>query len=230
GPRFAPLFFGGAPDSKTLLLCRREGRVQHIDAATWREVKAWSGGLNMTAGIVCSPDGKSVALQSYDGNVRCLDLQTGKEQISFEKLAPEMRNQVRGMNALTFTPDGKQVLGAFSNRAIPVWDVKTGKVARRFELPQNQTMYNVAISANGRFAAALMQADGSLRVWGIASGEELRMLETPRLNPYAITFSPDGRLLAAVVSQTIRIWDLASGKDLHDESGHRGLIQAVTFL
>lgn len=228
--RYDPVFFAWTPDSKTLLLCRREGRVQHIDAATWREVKAWTFGMNTTASIACSPDGKTVMLQGYDGNVRGVDLQSGKETTPFEKLGPDMRNRVRGGNSLTYTPDGKQVLGAFSNQAIPVWDAKTGKIARRFQLPPNQYMYNVAVSANGRFAAAVMQNDGSLRVWGIASGEELRTLDTTRLNPYAMAFSPDGRMLGAVVGQSLRIWDLATGKDMHDDGGHRGMIHSLTFL
>lgn len=228
--RYDPLFFAWTPDSKTLLMCRRDGRVQLIDAATWREIKAWSISMNTAAGLACSPDGKSVILQTYDGNVRCVDLQTGKESVSFEKLGPDMRNKVRSSNALTFTPDGKQVLGAFSNQAIPVWDAKTGKITRRFQLPANQYMYNVAVSANGRFAAAVMQHDGSLRVWGIASGEELRTLDTTRLNPYAMAFSPDGRMLGAVVGQSLRIWDLATGKDMHDDGGHRGMVQSLAFL
>jgi WD40 repeat protein len=227
--RYDPTFFAWAPDSKTILLCRRDGRVQRVEPDTGRVVTTSTANLLSTAGIACAPDGKSVVLQSYDGNLRSLDLQTGKESVTFEKIPPDLRSQVRGTNTLMFTSDGKQVLGAFSNRAIPIWDAKTGKIARRFELPPGQWMYNVSLSVNGRFAAIAMQ-DGGLRVWGVASGEELRTLETGRINPHGMAFSPDGRLLAGVVGQTLRIWDLPSGKDLHDDAGHRGLIQSLAFL
>jgi WD40 repeat protein len=48
---------------------------------------------------------------------------------------------------------------------------------------------------------------------------------------YAVAFAPDGKSLAAggEYDNTIRLWDLASGKPVREFEGHRGPVGGVTF-
>jgi WD40 repeat protein len=107
----------------------------------------------------------------------------------------------------------------------------------------------LTFSSDGRRLAA---HDGShnLRVWEVASGKEIVRITTPRSNVRGpsmspIAFSPDGETIAfgcpedrddrrqrdpAKRARTVRIWDVATGKELRRLSGElKGLITQVFF-
>jgi WD40 repeat protein len=96
--------------------------------------------------------------------------------------------------------------------------------------------------------------DETIGVWDLATGQELRRLETrsgPAFRVYSISnplrceleralaapadpvndiaLSPDGRLLAAGQESGIRLWDLASACPLHRPNGHDGAVASVAF-
>ena len=55
---------------------------------------------------------------------------------------------------------------------------------------------------------------GSTRLWDVATGRERRRFPVEGFDVRSIAVSPDGRLVAAGVSdQTIRIYDLATGRE-----------------
>jgi WD40 repeat protein len=97
---------------------------------------------------------------------------------------------------------------------------KVGEVLRRFPLHQGGSA-SVAISPDGRLAAT---GDGpgtepawSVRLWDMADGHEIRLLQGHTRDVQSVAFSPDGSLLASAGShdQTVRIWEVATGKELH---------------
>jgi WD40 repeat protein len=81
----------------------------------------------------------------------------------------------------------------------------------------------VAVTPDGRRAVSASD-DGTLKVWDLESGKELRTLpagapaqkrrgHTDRVNGVAVT--PDGRgAVSASDDGTLKVWDLESGKEL----------------
>ena len=60
---------------------------------------------------------------------------------------------------------------------------------------------------------ATASADGTARVWDVASGAELARL-VHNASVVALAFSPDGtRLATASDDGTVRVWDVASGTE-----------------
>jgi WD40 repeat protein len=54
-------------------------------------------------------------------------------------------------------------------------------------------------------------------------GEQLQELQ-------AVAYSPDGKSLASGGGDgVVRLWDVATGKMLHEFRGHRGLIWCIAF-
>src|SRR6266536_72051 len=46
----------------------------------------------------------------------------------------------------------------------------------------------------------------------------------------AVTFSPDNRLLASgSIDNTVKVWDLESGREIHTFTGHKGWVTTVAF-
>jgi RNA polymerase sigma factor (sigma-70 family) len=71
----------------------------------------------------------------------------------------------------------------------------------------------VAFARSGKLVATA-GADGTVRVWNLATGDQVYALKQPG-KPAGVAFSPDDRLLAAVTlgkDGEVRVWDTAGGK------------------
>lgn len=87
----------------------------------------------------------------------------------------------------------------------------------------------VVFSPNGKTIASGSD-DGTIKLWDVASGQELKTLNVPSSSTvYSVTFSPDGKTLAASNLSKIQLWDVASGKSLKILAGHDSFVNSVAF-
>ena len=86
-------------------------------------------------------------------------------------------------------------------------------------------IYAVAFSPNGQLTAT-GGADGTVRIWNVASGQEIMKFTGHTSSVWNVVFSPDGRTLATGGSDaTTRIWNVASGQEIMKFTGY----QSVAF-
>jgi WD40 repeat protein/serine/threonine protein kinase len=101
---------------------------------------------------------------------------------------------------LAFSPDGRTLVTG-SGAGVKIRNALTGEVQRTLlgHRP-GQAINSVALSADGQTLATSCQ-DRTIRLWNMATGQELFILaEFPeQMMPGALTFSPDGKTLAAAV-------------------------------
>jgi WD40 repeat protein/3',5'-cyclic AMP phosphodiesterase CpdA len=99
----------------------------------------------------------------------------------------------------------------------------------RLELSAQSPCQAVAWSGDGRLLAS-GHSDGSVRLWELASGKELRVLAGHQDWVRSVAFSPDGTRLASGSSdKCVRLWAPASGKELRVLAGHEGGVNSVAF-
>ncbi|MBI3078549.1 MAG: caspase family protein [Deltaproteobacteria bacterium] len=90
-------------------------------------------------------------------------------------------------------------------------------------------VFALAFSPDGRLLAS-GGGDQTVRLWGPATGQEIRSLRG-HLGPVrAVAFSPDGQLVASGGDDgSLRIWDWARGRELKAMRGRLGIVLSVAF-
>ena len=142
-------------------------------------------------------------------------------------LQPRLAEQARlqssfgRMWSASFSPDGKQLVTTDDKNA-QIWDAQSHRPL--FTLPHGDTVYQAVYSAD---ATRLLTAcgDGAVRIWDPIHGQLVRELREKNrvLRYYAVTPSPDGRLIAAVDidGAVARVWDAGTGvplAELHQDA------------
>jgi RNA polymerase sigma factor (sigma-70 family) len=178
-----------------------------------------------------TPDGRHFVLQ-VGGRFHVFDAASGKELRHF----PSEGSHVI---STTISADGKLLLASAWGksfevkmpdgtrqstipRAHPVawWDLATGRLRMKIDLPE-QGAGPVAFSPDGRrFAVASSNPGTRIRIVEVATGKEVRRVEGFRGLVRSLAFLPDGRrLVAGMEDGSALIWDLTRGRGGLPESG-----------
>ncbi len=194
-------------------------------------------------------DGKTLLTAGVDNSLRSWDVKTGRETGVFAQSAANggPRELFNG-NALddviddpapggswVVSPDGR-VLASFdySNQTIQLLDLTNGKELHKIGPLQNRGGNSpfFGFSADGKVFGGICLENknneqyGVVRLWTVADGKEARVLDAPakkkddpRYFPNGVSFSPDGKHMAAIGNDgqrndAVRVWEIETGKML----------------
>ena len=99
-----------------------------------------------------------------------------------------------------------------------------------FEKLAFQWVLAVAYSPDGKTLASSGSSDGTIQLWDVETGKQLRTLKGHTEIANTLVFSPDStELVSGSRDDTIRVWDPNSGSMLRKLSGHRNDVRSVVF-
>ena len=88
---------------------------------------------------------------------------------------------------------------------------------------------HASFSPDGKLIASA-SADGTVRLWDVATGAMLQTLEGYTEDFKAIAFSPDGKQVASASEYAmVHIWDVETGAVLHTFPGYIDIVAAIAF-
>jgi hypothetical protein len=187
-------------DGKWLLTGCDDKNARLWDLSNGQEVKRFGGHEGYTYGVAFSHDGRHVATGSQDTKVRVFDLQTGQR-------VREINAQTASTNYVAFSPTDKYVFSCGDNAA-HMWDIATGKEAKRFEAGSGGYVLGMALSPDGR-RLLTGHEDKTVRLWDVTTGKELQRFEGHTDRVICVAFSQDGvRGLSGSADGTVRLWGL----------------------
>jgi WD40 repeat protein/serine/threonine protein kinase len=212
-----------SPDGKTLATSNSDNNTVKLwDLTTKKQCGVLKGHTGETIKVAFSPDGKMLATSSGsgDGSVKLWtwDGTTAQERVTITPGSGSWGVPVR------FSPDGKTL--AIGMNTVDLYDIATGN--KRASLDgHGGTIGSLAFSPDGKTLAS-GNADRTVRVWDLASGQERNRL--PHLAPlHSVDFSADGKLLVSgSVNGMVKLWELGSA-EAPDTLKNAGAVKSVVF-
>ncbi len=206
---------------------------------------------NSITTVVFSPSGEHIVSGGTDGKLVVWGTHRWEKQHAFIGHAEPLR-------AAAFHPNGKQFVTA-DRASIFLWDVTSGEqlgslstevtladaslykgdsreIQRRCK-PQSRVreQYSIAFSPCGTFLASGLFGD--IRVWDAATLEPCMGMILPEScsRVGVVVFSPCGRYLASgswwkkTDKVSVRLWEVATGENIHTFWGHTSDVQNLAF-
>jgi RNA polymerase sigma factor (sigma-70 family) len=141
------------------------------------------------------------------------------------------------IRSLMFSGDGKTLVSGSWDETVRLWEIPGGRELRRFR-GWPDTVASVAISHDGRLVAAGSihlyhdrgpgrSAQEILVLWDAVTGQELGRITGLEHTPYSLAFARDGKTLAGVTGNVVRLWEVPTLRELRRRVVRQGELKEL---
>lgn len=176
-------------------------------------------GLGFIDAVVFHPEGRHI-LTTGSGGGFLWDISTGeivRSYFSGQRIA----------DFVEFSPDGTRILTStwVPDATLRIWNTSTGELLQTITGDVPWLLY-ATLSPNGKQILTGGWFDRSARLYDAVTGEEIGRFLGHDDVIYWVAFSPDGTQILTQSGQSVRLWDVATRRQLRV---FRGLEDAVSF-
>jgi hypothetical protein len=202
------------PDGKSILAGSSDHKIAVWAASDGRQISSWKASEHAVLSIVAMPDGRRAISAGNNHNVRMTgaafklwDFTTQKCLARFESGGPAQ--------TVALTGDGKRVVSGFSDGALQVWNLETGKFMKMLS-GHSAAVTSIQVTRDGRHAVS-SSLDTTVKIWDLETLTCIGTLEGHEGPAVSVAISSDGVIASA--GSTVRLWDLNSGACLQVVEG-----------
>ena len=208
-----------SPNGGRIATAGFDGLVRIWDALSGTVVAVLEGHTGSVNSVAYNQDGRRIASSGDDGTVRVRNVARSDEVTILRGISPPR------ISAVVLSPSAELVAVATEDHEIRFWSVESGTSVHTLT-GHLEEVEQLSFSGNGEQIIAV----GPLMttVWNVESG---RSFGTTRAkNAVSVTYSPDGKRLAAAGDDgLVRMWDAASGELVKTLDRKGGAVQLVVY-
>ncbi len=214
-------FIAFSRDGRMLAAAAGDNSVRIWDVASGRELQtiasAKGGTIASISGIYCiafTGDGRLVTMSDA---IRVWEISSGRELHSLPLDSSSAAGFNGGEGGAALSPDGTQLAFAAAEGTgtqIRFWDFASARESRAVALSdQDIESAELAFAPDGHLLVA-GTIEKRFKLWDVTTKGKERDLGSTSVDFGVARFSRDGRLLALSEGYTIRLWEVASGREL----------------
>jgi WD40 repeat protein len=154
--------------------------------------------------VAFSPDGKRIASNGNEKNIKVWNAETGSEIMT-------LLGHDSAVYCVGYSPDGKWIASGSADKTMRIWDAGTGAETNVLR-GHKGTIWSLGVSPDSR--RVVSGGYGVVKIWDIETGSELVTLGR-QIGVYTVAFSPDGARIVSggmgpVSQATIKVWESAA--------------------
>jgi WD40 repeat protein len=168
--------------------------VHFLETGSWRQISQWKMPAGVSA-LAMTPDEQLMAVGYKMGTVKLIRVADGRELATLPAHS-------RWITGTIFTPDGKLLVTSSEDGLVKLWD--PFKYAQLATLKGHLLgVHSVAPSPDSRRLVTGSNAKEAVKIWDLATRQELLNLEGEGSQFDHTQFSPDGDVLLSINSEGV---------------------------
>ncbi|HEX6522007.1 MAG TPA: hypothetical protein VF070_18675 [Streptosporangiaceae bacterium] len=221
----APMLLSHAPRSARGLAFSRGGTLLLV-AGGYDRLHVWDTGSGREVSYEPYRAPGMVTALAYDPGTGSLALGGPAGAVQFwEQAIPPFTGSPTAGPRLAVIPGTSLVASVSKDGMLRLWN-DDGNLTAVASLPATPTA--LAVSPDGK-QLATAGSDGSVTVLSLPSLKVVRRLHVRGIPATAVSFSPDGHLLAASGGKTVMVWETATADLRLDLRSHGGTVGSIGF-
>jgi WD40 repeat protein len=202
-----------SPDGKTLIVAGGDGNITAINLSNSQQEYSQKFKINDLSNIAISADGEIFAAAEKK-DISVFRLSNGDRKMT-------LRGHAGLVSGIAISPD-RQTLVSISGEdsTIRVWNLENGNLIETIGKDIGP-LREVTFSPDGKyFVTASVGEYRYIKFWDAATLNLLKTYPQQSLMD-GLAITPDGKKLVASVKNYVKVWDIASGKQLLNLKGPR---------